>query len=147
MEVRQWQSLLKLGNDCFHEQEFSQAEFFYREAYDLLALFYRNNPMCSKTLMAWICTCHNLSDLYESTENFDLALKFLTVPHQYLLKISQSEIEDEEIKLIAFKGLKLTLAPILLFAKKHPICDGCMASFTSLAHLLEPKSLAIHQSH
>jgi hypothetical protein len=144
MEDKQWQSLLKIGNDCFHDQQWSQAELFYSEAYDLLAFSYRDNPLCTQTLMAWICACHNLSTLYESTEKFTLALRFLTVPHEYLLEITKSEIENEDIKLIAFNGLKLTLSPILMFAKKHPICDDCLESLTSLKNLLKQNSLTIH---
>jgi hypothetical protein len=141
MKDRQWQSLLKLGNDCFHKQQWDKAETFYSEAYDLLAFSYRNNPLCSNTLMAWIGTCHNLSALYESTEKLTLALRFLTVPHEYLLEITKSGVENEDIKLIAFKGLTLTLSPILLFAKKHPICDGCLEGFTSLKGLIKQNAL------
>lgn len=141
MKDRQWQSLLKLGNDCFYEQQWDKAEYFYSQAYDLLAIAYRNNPLCSNTLMAWIGTCHNLSALYESTEKLTLALRFLTVPHEYLLEITKSGVENEDIKLIAFKGLTLTLSPILLFAKKHPICDGCLEGFTSLKGLLKQSAL------
>jgi len=144
MKDSQWQSLIKLGNDCFHEQQWCQSELFYSQAYDLLAFSYRNNPTCTQTLLAWICACHNLSILYESTEKLSLALRFLTVPHEYLLEITNSEIKDEEIKLIAFKGLTLTLSPILMFAKKHPICDSCLASYTSLKSILKQSSLAVH---
>ena len=49
-DQEKWQSLLQLGNDCFHSQEVSQAEFFYSEAYDLLAFAYRNDPECNGQL-------------------------------------------------------------------------------------------------
>ena len=144
MEVRQWQALLKLGNESFHDQQWDQAEFFYSEAYDLLALSYRKNPTCTQTLMAWICACHNLSALYELTDNLELSLRFLAVPHEYLFKITQSEKEQEDIKMIAFKGLTLTFSPILMFAKKHPICDSYLESFNSLKSLLKHNSLVVH---
>jgi len=144
MEHSQWQSLLKLGNDCFHDKEWNQAEFFYSEAYDLLAFSYRNNPMCAGTLMAWICACHNLSSLYEAKQDLDLSLKFLMVPHEYLLEITESKIDNEDVKLIAFKGLSITLSPVLSFAKKYPICDECLDKFTSLKSFIEQKSQPIH---
>ena len=140
----QWQSLLKLGNESFHDQQFQQAEFFYSEAYDLLAHNYRNSPKCADTLMAWICTCHNLSSLYEETGRLELSLRFLMVPHEYLIEITESEIQDEDIKLIAFKGLNLTIAPILTFAQKHPICDGCKSQFESLEQLLKHDAPQVH---
>jgi hypothetical protein len=144
MEDKQWQSLLQRGNESFHDQEWSQAELFYSEAYNLLALSYRNHPMCTKTLMAWICACHNLSALYESTNHLELSLKFLTVPHEYLLNIANSENAEEDAKVTAFNGLRLTLSPILMFAKKYPICESCLENFTSLKGLLKQHATAIH---
>ncbi|MDO6507849.1 hypothetical protein Q4506_12190 [Colwellia sp. 4_MG-2023] len=144
MEHQQWQSLLKLGNHCFHEKEWSKAEYFYSEAYDLLAFSYRNNPMCADTLMAWVCSCHNLSALYEHQRNISLALRFLMVPHEYLLEVTNAKVDDEDIKLIAFKGLSLTLSPILLFNKKHVICDNCIDRFDSLKLLLQQQENVIH---
>ncbi|GHE96033.1 hypothetical protein [Thalassotalea profundi] len=144
MENQQWQSLLKLGNESFHEKEWKKAEYFYSEAYDLLAFSYRKNPMCADTLMAWVCSCHNLSKLYEYKGNLTLALKFLMVPHEYLLSITQSIIDDEDVKLIAFKALSFTLPPILSFNNKHPICNNCIEKFKSLKQLLELQKNTIH---
>lgn len=137
MEYSQWQSLLQLGNDCFHDKQWSQAEFFYSEAYDLLAFGYRNDPLSAEMLMAWVCTCHNLSSLYETLGNINLSLKFLTVPHDYLTEISDSTIPDEDVKLIAFKGLSLTVPALMMFSKKHPICDDCLAKLGSVNKLIE----------
>ena len=144
MEHTQWQSLLKKGNDCFHDQQWHQAEYFYAEAYDLLAFSYRNNPLCSETLMAWICSCHNLSSLYEQIDKLDLALRFLLIPHDYLTEITESKVPDQDVKLLAFKGMTITLNPILLFAKKHPMCEDCLTRFESLQHLLEQEPRQIH---
>lgn len=144
MEDKQWQSLLQLGNESFHEQQWSQAELFYSEAYNLLALSYHNHPMCTETLMAWICACHNLSALYESTDHLELSLKFLTVPHEYLLSIANSKSAEEDTKVTAFNGLRLTLSPILMFAKKYPICENCLDKFTSLKGLLKQHAAVIH---
>lgn len=144
MEHSQWQSLVKLGNDCFHDQEWSQAEFFYSEAYDILAYGYRNNPLSAETLMAWVCTCHNLSSLYERINNVELSLKFLKVPYEYLKEISDSTIPDEDVKLIAFNGLSLTIPPLLNFAKKYPICDECREQLGSLGKIMEQQRRLAH---
>lgn len=144
MEHSQWQSLLKLGNNCFIDNKWGKAEFFYSEAYDILACGYRNNPLSADILMAWICTCHNLASLYEALGDIDLSLKFLKVPYDYLLEISQSNIPDEDVKLIAFKGISLTIAPILMFAKKYPMCDDCKSKFGSLKKLIEQEQSSIH---
>lgn len=144
MENTQWQSLLKLGNECFHNKQWDQAKFFYSEAYDLLFHFYQKEPMSSDLLMAWVCTCHNLSSLYETIGQLDLSLKFLMLPHEYLKGMSESSTLNDDIQLIAFKGMTLTLTPILLFAKKYPLCDGCLSNLTNLKKLMEADLKAIH---
>jgi len=136
MKEKKWQSLLTVGNNSFHQGQFGQAEFSYREAYKLLAFSYRDNPLCSETLIAWICTCHNLATLYETIEKFNLALKFLTVPYEYLLEIVNSDNDTGESKLIAFNGLRLTLSPIFTFAKKYPVCQSCLESYSQTNRLL-----------
>lgn len=144
MEHQKWQSLLKMGNDCFHDKQWSQAEFFYSEAYDLLAFSYRNDPFSSDILMAWICACHNLSSLYERLGNLELALKFLVIPHEYLKEITESKSPGDDIKMIAFKGMTMTLSPILTFIKEHPICNDCVAKYMSLQHLVDEGQQAVH---
>lgn len=144
MEHNQWQSLLNMGNQSFHAEHWSQAEFFYSEAYDLLAYAYRDNPLCAETLMAWICTCHNLSSLYEATDNLSLALRFLMVPHDYLKEITEAEGHNEDIKLMALKGLSLTLSPILTFAQKHPICDTCKADLIAMQEKIDRETPVTH---
>ncbi|MEI6894698.1 MAG: hypothetical protein V5789_08715 [Colwellia sp.] len=144
MQDSQWQSLLKLGNDCFYEKQWSQAEFFYSEAYDILAYGYRNNPLSADILMAWVCTCHNLSSLYETMGNVNLSLKFLKVPHDYLMEIAESKIPDEDVKLIALKGMSLTIPPIMLFAKKYPMCDDCTLKLGSINNLIEQERSIAH---
>ena len=143
MEHQQWQSLLKLGNHCFHEKEWSKAEYFYSEAYDLLAFSYRNNPMCADTLMAWVCTCHNLSYLYEIQGNLDLSLQFLLVPHDYLKGIAESNTLNDDIKGVALKGMSLTHPPILLFTKKYSVCDDCRSFVEIQSKTLEKTSVTL----
>jgi hypothetical protein len=137
MEHSQWQSLLKLGNDCFYDNHLHQAVSFYSKAYDMLALGYKNSPHSADILMAWVCACHNLSSVYEALGDLDLSLKFLKVPYDYLMDISVSNITDEEVKLIAFQGISLTITPILMFAKKYPMCDECQGKFGSLKSLIK----------
>ena len=136
MNVAQWQSLLSLGNECFNDNQWLQAEFFYSEAYDLLAFSYRNNPVCEQTMMAWVCACHNLSSLYEKMGNESLSLRFLTVPHEYLQAVAKNAKAPNDIKLIAIQGLSITLPPILQFSKQYPICDTCLSSFSQMESLM-----------
>ena len=136
MDTMQWQSLLQLDNDSYNDNQWQQAEFFYSEAYDLLAYGYRNNPVCEETMIAWVCTCHNLSALYEQMGNTSLSLRFLTVPHEYLQDVSQTDNAPNDIKLLAIKGLSLTLPALLTFAKKHPICEDCLKTLEGQALIM-----------
>ncbi|TWX53397.1 hypothetical protein [Colwellia hornerae] len=144
MKNAQWQMLLKQGNDCFFNRQWQQAEFFYSEAYDLLAYGYKSNPLCSETMMAWICSCHNLSSLYEEIGKLTLSLRFLSVPHEYLKSVSQSEHASNDIKLLAFKGLSLTLPPLLVFRKNNPICDECVKEYGALNVPTDNLMLKLH---
>ncbi len=144
MEHSKWQSLLQLGNECFHNQQWRQAEDFYIKAFDLLSLRYQNNPLSSDLLMAWTCSCHNLAALYEVLGDLNASLRFLMIPHEHLNEISESETVPDDIKIFAFKGMNLTTSPILFFIKKHPICDGCLAQFKTLKKLIEHQSCTIH---
>ena len=144
MEHSQWQSLLKSGNSCFHQQLWQQAEFFYQEAYDLLAHAYQGKPSCIDTMMAWICTCHNLSALYEKQDEIELALRFLMLPHEYLKQLCSTEQEDEDIKFVAIKGLNITASPIFLFIKEHEICQECQSRCANLTSLTEVQTQTCH---
>jgi hypothetical protein len=144
MEHAQWQSLLKSGNDSFYEKQWRLAEFYYSEAYDMLAYSYRNDPLSVDTLMAWVCTCHNLASLYESVGDLDLSLKFLKIPYEYLTEVSISKIPNDDVKSIAFKGLSLTITPLREFAKKYPMCDDCKDKLGAAAQVIEYEARHMH---
>jgi len=71
---------------------------FYSEAYD-----YCNDSSSIETMMAWICSCHNLSILYAKRGKLTPVLKFLTVHHNYLQSVSESEKANDKIKSLAYK--------------------------------------------
>ena len=108
-----------------------------------------HNFLCCRIIgiscfLAWICSCHNLSSLYEEMSNIDLALRFVMAPHEYLLEVSNSSVDNEDVKLIAFKGLSLTLPAVMSFAQKYPICEDCLQKFTSLQQLMDHEEKSIH---
>ena len=144
MENYQWQTLLKLGNDCFHEKQFNGAESFYWQAYEMLSLACQNEQLTLELLMAWICACHNLAALYEEFGNLELSLKFLMVPHEYLLAVSESNALDDNTQLMAVKGMNITLSAILLFSNKYTICEDCQSQFSSLSNIMTKKASLVH---
>lgn len=144
MQTQQWQSLLNEGNECFHDRRWLQAELYYKEAYDVLAMKSHRQPYCSDTLMAWICTCHNLSSLFEAQGDIDMALRYLLAPHERLKNTAESKGDDEDLKLIALKALNITLSPLLVFAKKYPMCDSCQKQLFGLKKLLDSQLNTVH---
>ena len=121
MKNTQWRSLLKLGNDCFQTQQWSQAESLYSEAYELLVNDCLNTPLSSEILAAWISACHYLALLYETQNNIKLALKFLLLPHEYLNSIADSNKTSEIMKSVAIEGMSLTHPPLVSFMKKNAL--------------------------
>lgn len=144
MEHSHWQSLLKNGNDCLDNQQLDQAETFYLQAYDLLSTARGDDPLSSEVLMAWICTCHNLTSVYELFGYLDLSLEYLMIPHEYLMRVSEANYLNDDIKLTAFKGMSITLPAILLFTKNHSHCDGCRSQLPSLQKIMGQEASSIH---
>lgn len=144
MEHSHWQSLLKNGNDCLDNRQLDQAETFYLEAYYLLSTARGHDPLSSEVLMAWVCTCHNLTSLYEKFGYLELSLEYLMIPHEYLMRVSEANYLNEEIKLTAFKGISLTLPAIISFTKNHSNCKGCRSQLSSLQKMMGQEASSIH---
>ncbi|MGL1956043.1 MAG: hypothetical protein OCD00_01830 [Colwellia sp.] len=140
----QWQNLLDDGNDCFHKKNWRQAEYLYKEAAFHLDYLWSANTKNVQFLMAWICVSHNLSTLFEVQNNPELSLQHLLIPHHRLLSICDSDESCEDTKLIAQNALKVTFMPILLFSKRHPMCDTCQKSLAAFKKSLESNQQVIH---
>lgn len=127
MENTHWQSLLKLGNDCFHAEQWGQAESLYSEAYELLVSDCLSTPLSLEILTAWISASHNLALLYETQGNIDLALKFLLIPHEYLNTIADSNKTSDVMRAMALDGMSLTHPPLVLFMKRNALYEKGLA--------------------
>ena len=144
MKNTQWRSLLKLGNDCFHTQQWSQAESLYSEAYELLVNDCLNTPLSSEILAAWISACHYLALLYETQGNIELALKFLLLPHEYLNSIADSNKTSDIMKSVALKGMSITHPPLVLFMKKNALYDNGVPENNVVNNIPEEKVAVAH---
>ena len=125
MEEHVWQQWLIRGNDCFQKQQWSDAECYYRQAYKLLHLYCQECPDNEELLMAWLCSCHNLSTLYECHNNIGLAFKFLKIANEYLEHLLTADEVCSNTMLIALKANNLNQTAILNFMEKHPTCEEC----------------------
>jgi len=120
-----WQRLMHLGNQCFEEECFVQAEYYYKEAESYLDSLWFEDPSSVNLLTAWIGVLHNLASLCEQQGQCHIALQYLLTPHHRVIHLTQNKNTSEEVKMIAINALELTFAPILAFTKKHSMCDAC----------------------
>jgi len=142
--MRQWQRLLSDGNECFDNEKWRQAEYFYKEAASYLDVLWSADISNVELLMAWIGACHNLAVLYEKQGNPRVSLEYLLIPHHRMLTLSKSEEHCEDMQLIALKALKLTFMPVLLFSKKHSICTDCQQALKEFKTQLDENQGMIH---
>ena len=142
--MQQWQNLLEDGNNCFHDKNWLQAEYCYKEAAFHLDSLWSADSTNVQLLMAWICASHNLATLFEVQQNPELSLQYLLIPHNRMLSISNSDESNENTKLIAQNALKVTFMPILMFSKRHPMCDTCKKSLAEFKANLEQNQQVVH---
>lgn len=140
----QWQDLLHQGNDNFHNKQWKQAEYCYKEAASHLDSLWSANRKNVELLMAWICAIHNLSSLFEVQDKAELSLQYLKIPHERMLSIYQCNKYCEDTKLIAQNALKITFMPILMFSKRHPVCDTCTQSLAAFQSEIALNQQIIH---
>ncbi|MBO9488961.1 hypothetical protein J7384_01170 [Endozoicomonas sp. G2_1] len=139
-----WQQLMKQGNDCFDQQQWLQAEYFYQEAITSLDSLWQQDIENIELLMAWISGVHNLSALFEVQEESQVALQFLLIAHQRMLDLSQNQTLSEDMQLIAHRALKTTLMPLLQYSQKYPTCNHCQHALQTLKAQLDQNQETVH---
>jgi len=130
MEV--WQLLLLKGNNSFNKQELLLAEEYYHQAIECLEQQWHANIEDSNLMMVWVSAFHNLAILYEAQQQPKIAFRYLQIPHQRMIEISQQTQYSDDLQSIALCTLKITLVPLLAFSKKYPACDGCLSSLKKM---------------
>lgn len=66
------------------------------------------------------------------------------IPHKFLSEMLVSNRLDEDMEFITYRGLSLTLPPILVFAQKNNICGDCLSEFPGLEDILSKTSKSAH---
>ncbi len=142
--MAQWQNLLNDGNNCFHEKNWIEAEYCYKEAAFHLDSLWSADIKNVQLLMAWVCVSHNLATLFEAQNNPELSLQYLLIPHNRMLSLCHSHDSCDDTKLIAPNALKLTFMPILMFSKRHPVCDKCTKSIAEFKENIALNQQVVH---
>lgn len=115
-----WQALLIAGNDFYKASNWLAAEEQYDLAFTLLTEACQRAPENCEVLMAWICTCHNLSSLFEDQNKLPMAMRYLLLPHEHCKYIIAENSVCEEAKSLAIQAMSITLPPIVEFSNNHP---------------------------
>ncbi|MEE1673505.1 hypothetical protein SNR37_002929 [Agarivorans aestuarii] len=130
-----WQGMMNIGNQLFNQQNWPEAERYYEDAIFLLEERLTKNPRCVESIQGWICGYHNLAEMFIRAGKIEDAQRCLFTPHQSMLHLYHDRQSDEDLQLIALKAIKLTLNPLLEFAKEHPPCEACLAELKSQVEL------------
>lgn len=120
LRAENWQSLLIAGNDFYQSCKWQEAEEQYDLAFAILMEECQKSPTSCEVLMAWICTCHNLSSLFESQNKLPAAMRYLLLPHEHCKYIVAEHSASEEAKSLAIQAMSVTLPPIVEFSNNHP---------------------------
>ncbi len=139
-----WQDLLKKGNNHFDEQQWTKAELYYKSAFSQLEGMWSRSEQHESLLMAWICTCHNLGTLFESTGEYQRSIGYFVQAYQETRRTSQNQSESQSLRNLAFGALSMTLNPILTFAQKYPTCEHCVVELQRLKQTLDYDTNVIH---
>ncbi|NQY36010.1 MAG: hypothetical protein HRT37_13770 [Alteromonadaceae bacterium] len=126
-----WQEIVVKGNSSVEKHKWQSAEQHYKEAIHILEGLLSNNPKCVESIQGWICSYHNLSILFQQTGKIEQAQKCLLIPHHSMMYMAKKEKTDEDQHLIAMGAIKLTINPLLEFAKKYPTCESCFNKLKS----------------
>ena len=139
-----WQTLMREGNDCFDQCAWLDAEQYYNKALALIELDWQEDRNNVELLLAWIAGLHNLSTLFEEQGDSELALRYLTLPHQWMLALSQDDSIPDELQAMAMRAIKITLMPLLEFSKNHPICEQCYHALQATKDWLTSPAQTLH---
>jgi len=123
--MQTWEVLMDDGHRCFNEKSWQDAELYYQHAVEQIKQQWENKPENETLLMAWISAQHNLAAVYEAQDQHYTALRYLTMPHQWMMSLLRGETVSDTLKALATQAVKVTLTPLLDFSRRHPICESC----------------------
>lgn len=139
-----WQLLMKKGNGCFEEQQWTKAELYYKSAYSQLEGLWLQDVEYESLLTAWICACQNLATLFETQGEYDRSIGYLVKAYQVAFNTSQNSIASNSLRSLAFSALGTTLRGILHFTDKYPTCEHCLLQLNRLQQTIECQADIVH---
>lgn len=123
--MQTWEVLMDDGHRCVNEKSWQDAELCYQHAVEQIKQQWESKPENETLLMAWISALHNLAAVYEAQDQYYTALRYLTMPHQWMMSLLRGETVSDALKTLATQAVKVTFMPLLDFSRRHPICESC----------------------
>ena len=111
--MQTWKVLMEDGHRCVSEKSWLDAELCYHNAVEQIKLQWENKPEDEALLMAWISTQHHLASIYEAQDQHYTALRYLTMPHQWMMSLLRGEAVADTFKALTTQAIKVTLMPLL----------------------------------
>ncbi|QUM76027.1 hypothetical protein HWV00_07205 [Moritella sp. 24] len=142
--MQTWKVLMENGNRCFNEKSWLDAELCYQNAIEQITVSWESDPENEELLMGWISGQHNLAALYEEQGQHYTALRYLTMPHQWMMSLLRGESVSNSFKALATQAVKTTLIPLLDFSHRHPICESCFDALQISPDWLKDPHPTIH---
>jgi len=142
--MQTWEVLMDDGHRCFSEKSWQNAELCYQYAVEQIKQQWESKPENETLLMAWISAQHNLAAVYEAQDQHYTALRYLTMPHQWMMSLLRAETVSDTLKTLATQAVKVTLMPLLDFSRRHPICESCFDALQVSPEWLEDPHPTIH---
>ncbi len=139
-----WQVLLQKGNYNFNQEQWLYAEESYHQAIVCIEQLWLVDIENIPLLLAWVSTFHNLAVLYEVQGKANIAFKYLQIPHQRITELHQGQGYSEDFNLVILRTLKITLAPLVAFSKKHRACSRCLESIRKIEIAVNTQQPVMH---
>lgn len=142
--MQTWEVLMADGHRCFNDKSWQDAELYYQHAVEQIQQQWQVKPENEALLMAWISVQHNLAALYEAQDQPYTALRYLTLPHQWMMSLLGGKYVSGTLKALATQAIKVTLMPLLDFSRRHPICESCFDALQISPEWLAETNATVH---
>ncbi len=144
LNMEAWQVLLQKGNYSFNQEQWLHAEESYHQAIECIEQYWLIDIENIPLLLAWVSAFHNLAVLYEVQGKAKVAFRYLQIPHQRIAEFCQEQGYSEDFNLVTLRLLKITLAPLIAFSKKHRACKSCLESIHKIEMAVNAQQPVIH---
>ena len=111
-----WEQRMSIGNRCFKERRFDEAEAHYLNALEFIKRVTSHGPLEPKTVGALLVSFENISNLYKAQGELDVAYGYLSGCYQFFNRLHANTNSPHEMCL---EGLRRSYFTLMAFTKTH----------------------------